>query len=75
MNIAGGIVNGVMRFITGIIISTITFGIITEPMLPYWKARSSNSDSVYLAYLSLVYLHHFHNHPVFVTISKILIDG
>lgn len=59
----------------GIIISTVTFGIISEPLLPYWKARSDNSDSVNLSYLSLVYTHHFYNNPIFVTTAKIFING
>jgi len=37
--IAGGVVSGIIRFIIGIIIASITFNIITEPMLPYWVTQ------------------------------------
>ena len=66
---------GVVRFITGIIVSTITFNIISEPLLPYWVARTLHNDVVHNSYCSLIYLHHFYNNPTFITVSKILIDS
>lgn len=64
-----------MRFINGLIVATVTYGMITEPLLPFWRARSNNSDDVNLAYYSLIYLHNFHNNPIFVTASDILIKS
>ena len=74
LSIVSSIVSGIVRFILGIVISTFTFGIISEPLLPYWVTKIINIDKMSKAYYSLIYMHHLYNNPIFVTASSLMIQ-
>lgn len=69
ISMLGGIITGIVRFIISLIITLFTVNMIHEPLMPYWieRIRFILLDKVYKAYLSLVYMHHLHNHPVLLT--------
>ena len=71
LGVAGGVVGGIIRFIIALAISSLTFNIITEPMLPFWVTRIINLDKVNKSYYSLIYMHHLQNNPIFVTAADI----
>lgn len=74
ISILGGIISGIVRFIINLIITLFTLNMIHHPLLPSWveRIRFILLDRVYRAYLSLVYMHHLHNHPVLLTFVSLI---
>lgn len=69
MSLIGSIISGIVRFIISLVITLLTLNMIHQPLLPCWIERISFIllDKVNKAYLSLVYMHHLHNHPVLLS--------
>lgn len=69
MSLIGSIITGIVRFIISLVITLLTLNMIHQPLLPCWIERISFIllDKVNKAYLSLVYMHHLHNHPVLLS--------
>ena len=67
-----GIVGGIVRFIIGLVVSILTFSIVSEPLLPAWLSKILITDRIWKSYAGLLFMHHCHNNPIFLTFAKLI---
>jgi len=70
--IAGGIISAVVRYAIAIVV--LAFGItrVDKPLLPEWILKFLWLDSANSTYYSTILLHHNHNHPIYLTMVRLI---
>lgn len=65
--IVGGLLSAISRIILLFVLSMVGLARLDQSLFPEWINELIYLDSANKAYLSMVYIHHSHNHPVAVT--------
>ena len=75
LSIIGGLYKSVFRMILLLVVQMFSFSRFDQSIMPGWLDQIIYLDPIYKIYLSMVYMHHTHNHYITLTFANYVMQS